>query len=215
MVKRLFFIILISVPVCALGQDIDAGFNIGVNEDNSRDWGWYGSDGDYYIDSPLYALGPKRYSTYNPLMKLSRDQSGYYFAVILPLNDADECDKFSKYGVLRHISLYTSDGDSVTMSYGFINIYTWIPEHRGLTGMIGIRNYRMMLTFSVDDINEFLNRTYVGYNISSGYCADNFSNKPSRVKSFNKSLHTARRILDKRVRRASKRGSAILGNPDL
>ncbi len=173
---------------------------------------FFSNDTVYRIESPMYSLGPKKYSARNPLMQIAKDQTGYYFTVILPLNNEDEGERFYGPSPLRQITLYASDGDSVTLSHCFVSRYFMSAEMPGL--IVGTSDYRLTMAFTVDDIDSLLSREYVGYDIARGYCRENFSGKAKRIRAFNKNLRTAKRVLDKRAKSVFKRRNGAF-NPDL
>lgn len=215
MKKLLSFIVTTLVTISAIGQsytDMESGIIANTYKLARDTQSFFSNDSSYHIESPMYSLGSKRYSTRNTLMQIAKDQTGYYFIVILPVKDENEEERFYGPSPLRQITLYDSNGDSVTLSHCFVSRYFMSAEMPGL--IVGTSDYRLTMAFTVDDIESLLSREYVGYDIARGYCREYFSGKAKRIRSFNKNLRTAKRVLDKRSKSVFKRRNGAF-NPDM
>ncbi len=135
-----------------------------------------------------------------PLMQIEKNVGQYRFIVKLPMKDKSDMDSAS---IAPYMLLYTTSGDTVRLPWirHQVNVYSWVPEQRGLTGMVGIRGYRATLVYAIDDIGAFLGREYNGCDIDDGYYVWDFHDDPKQIRSFNRNLKSAMKILERRCQR--------------
>ncbi len=181
---------------------------------DDRDWGenydeTYGyadSDSDYWARSGLYPLGSARYDFGNPKMYLSRTQDGYTLVVRFLFQERP-WGKGIAFG--PSMRLTTTDGDSVVLDFQFMDKFVLRQRLDKLgSGSIGSSwrrlGYCVQCHYVIPDIDAFLSRTYVGFNVG-GYYNQDFGGDEKQVKKLNRNLRAAKKGVDQRVQTVMKR----------
>lgn len=170
------------------------------------------SNGYYLVRSALYPFGPNKNALNNPKMYLARDSEGYILTVRIVFEDAPWKHNLSVGSTLKLMSI---SGDTVVLQkhpLGYFSKFRWLSEPlRGVNwaGPQLVKGYCVDFQYEVNNIDSLLSHNYCGFDMADGFYIQNFSDNPKRVKSFNRDMKDAKRNVDRRVKTAVYKKSAL------
>lgn len=178
----------------------------GWGEKYDDTYGYANSDSDYWARSGLYPLGSERYNFGNPKMYLIRNEGGYMLVVRFLFQEKPWSMGISFGPSMR---LATTEGDTIGLDFQLMDKFVLRQRLDNVgNGSLGSRwrqlGYCVECYYFIPDIDVFLSRTYVGFNIG-GYYNQDYSDDAKRTKSLNRNLRTAKKGVDRRAQTVMKR----------